>query len=55
MLNVCGKELPVWVNCQATVTQMGNHQSSGSGSYTDTVTRLGNLERVTQMGNVPDC
>ena len=59
-------------NCQATVTQTGNHKTCkclGSCSYTDTVTRLGNcwlkfifrvtclgnFERVTQMGNVPDC
>ena len=56
-------------NCQATVTQTGNHQSLGGCSYTDTVTCLGNcrlnfifrgtclgnLERVTQIGNVPDC
>ena len=55
--------------CQATVTQAGNHQSSGSCSYTDTVTHFGNcwlkfiyrvtclvnLEIVTQMGTVPDC
>ena len=53
---------------QATVTHMGYHQSADSCSYTDTVTRLGNcwlkfiyrvtclgnLERVTQMGTVPD-
>ena len=62
------KRLTRLINCQATVTQTGNHQSLGSYSYTDTVTRLGNcwvnfifrvtclgnLERVTQMGNVPD-
>ena len=29
-------------NCQATVTQTGNHQNLGSCSATDTVTRLGN-------------
>ena len=29
-------------NCQATVSQTGNHQSAGSCSHTDTVTCLGN-------------